>query len=219
MQRRKPSAKIHAEIVREYGPFPGVDQVGGVTYDGSAVWFAAGDALRSFDPQTGKEGRAIPAQAEAGTAFDGRHLFQIAGDRIDRIDPTSGEIVSTIPGPASRTLSGLTWAEGALWAADYQAGTIHKIDPSTGNVLRTIEAARFVTGVTFVGGELWHGVWDQDGESELRRIDVKSGEIAEAVSMPEGTNVSGLEFDGRDTFFCGGGRTGKVRAVRRPRGA
>jgi len=32
-------------------------------------------------------------------------------------------------------------------------------------------------------------------------------------------NVSGLESDGGEQFFCGGGRTGKVRAVRRPRRA
>jgi hypothetical protein len=34
--------------------------------------------------------------------------------------------------------------------------------------------------------------------------------------MPAGTNVSGLESDGADLFYAGGGPTGKVRAVRRP---
>jgi hypothetical protein len=29
--------------------------------------------------------------------------------------------------------------------------------------------------------------------------------------------VSGLESDGADRFFCGGGNSGKVRVVRRPR--
>jgi hypothetical protein len=29
--------------------------------------------------------------------------------------------------------------------------------------------------------------------------------------------VSGLESDGADRFYCGGGPSGKVRAVRRPR--
>jgi len=33
--------------------------------------------------------------------------------------------------------------------------------------------------------------------------------------MPPGIGVSGLESDGADTFFCGGGGSGKVRAVGR----
>ena len=48
-----------AEIVREYGPFPGADSVHGVTYDGQRVWFAAGDALHAFDPASGKILRSI----------------------------------------------------------------------------------------------------------------------------------------------------------------
>src|SRR5438093_1305395 len=43
-----------AELVREYGPFPGVDQVHGVTFDGQQVWFASGDKLNAFDPSSGK---------------------------------------------------------------------------------------------------------------------------------------------------------------------
>src|ERR671930_365331 len=70
-----------AEILREYGPFPGVDHVHGVTYDGQHVWFAAGDKLHAFDPASGKTLRSIDVAAHAGTAFDGQHLFQIAEDR------------------------------------------------------------------------------------------------------------------------------------------
>jgi len=82
-------------------------------------------------------------------------------------------------------------------------------------VLRSIESNRFVTGVTWVDGELWHGTWEGD-ESELRRIDPQTGKVMESIGMPAGTGVSGLEADGRDRFYCGGGRSGKVRAVRRP---
>jgi hypothetical protein len=35
--------------------------------------------------------------------------------------------------------------------------------------------------------------------------------------MPPGVGVSGLESNGGDQFFCGGGKSGKVRVVRRPR--
>src|SRR5919197_2889419 len=102
-----------AEIVREYGPFPGVDAVHGVTYDGQHVWFAAGDRLNALDPVSGKTLRSIDVAAHAGTAFDGRHLFQIADDRIQKIDPNTGRVLATIPAPSGG--SGLAWAEGSLW--------------------------------------------------------------------------------------------------------
>src|SRR4030095_15588814 len=104
-----------AEVVREYGPFPGVDQVHGVTYDGRHVWFAAGDELTAFDPASGKTLRSIDVIADAGTAFDGQHLFQIAGDRIQKIDPKTGRVLATIPAPGRGGDSGLAWAEGTLW--------------------------------------------------------------------------------------------------------
>ncbi|HET7348834.1 MAG TPA: glutamine cyclotransferase, partial [Acidobacteriaceae bacterium] len=74
-----------AEIIREYGPFPGADRVHGVSFDGERVWFASGDKLNAFDPATGQPLRSIDVAAHAGTAFDGRHLFQIAEDRIQKI--------------------------------------------------------------------------------------------------------------------------------------
>jgi DNA-binding beta-propeller fold protein YncE len=88
-----------AEIVREYGPFPGVAQVHGVTYDGQSVWFAAGDTLTALDPASGKTLRSIDVAAHAGTAFDGQHLFQLAEDRIQKIDPQTGRVLATIPAP------------------------------------------------------------------------------------------------------------------------
>jgi len=203
-----------AEIVREYGPFPGVDQVGGVTYDGQHVWFAGGDTLNAFDPATGEKLRTLDVAAHAGTAFDGQHLFQLAEDRIQKIDPKTGRVLATIPAPGGGS-SGLAWAEGTLWVGQYRDRKIVQIDPETGAVLRTIESKRFVTGVTWLDGELWHGTWEGD-ESDLRRIDPDTGEVLERVDMPPGVFVSGLESNGADQFFCGGGKSGKVRAVRRP---
>ena len=205
-----------AEVVREYGPFPGVDQVHGVTYDGRNVWFAAGDELTAFDPASGKTLRSIDVIADAGTAFDGQHLFQIAGDRIQKIDPKTGRVLATIPAPGRGGDSGLAWAEGTLWVGQYQDRKIHQIDPETGAILRTIESNRFVTGVTWVEGELWHATWEGD-ESDLRRVDPRTGEVLERLELPAGVKVSGLESDGGDRFFCGGGESGKVRTVRRPK--
>jgi glutamine cyclotransferase len=162
--------------------------------------------------------RSIDVAAHAGMAFDGRHLFQLAEDRIQKIDPKTGRVLATIPAPGGGGDSGLAWAEGTLWVGQYRERKIHQIDPDTGAILRTIESNRFVTGVTWVDGELWHGTWEGD-ESDLRQIDPRTGEVLQRLEMPPGVGVSGLESDGGDQFFCGGGRGGKVRAVRRPKRA
>jgi glutamine cyclotransferase len=208
--------KTAANILHEYGPFPGVEGVHGVTYDGQQVWFASGDKLNALDPANGKLLRSIDVAAHAGTAFDGRHLFQIAESRIQKIDPKTGKVLATIPAPGGGGDSGLTWAEGTLWVGQYRNRKIHQIDPETGAILRTIESNRFVTGVTWVDGEFWHGTWESD-ESELRRVDPRTGEVLESLAMPPAVGISGLESDGADRFFCGGGGSGKVRAVRQPK--
>lgn len=205
-----------AEIDREYGPFPGADHVHGVTFDGRYVWFASGDKLNALDPASGKTVDSLDVPAHAGTAFDGKHLFQIAEERIQKIDPKTGRVIKTIPAPGAGGDSGLAWADGSLWVGQYRDRKIHQVDPETGAILRTIESNRFVTGVTWVDGELWHGTWEND-ESELRRIDPQTGEVLVSLEMPPDVGVSGLESDGGDRFFCGGGNSGKVRAVRRPK--
>jgi glutamine cyclotransferase len=205
-----------ADILVEYGPFPGIDSVHGVTFDGRHIWFASGDKLHALDPAIGKPVRSIDVAAHAGTAFDGRHLFQIAEDRIQKIDPKTGRVLATIPAPGGGDNSGLAWAEGTLWVGRYRDRKIHQVDPQTGVILRTIESNRFVTGVTWIDGELWHGTWEGD-ESALQRVDPQPGEVLERLEMPAGVGVSGLESDGADRFFCGGGKSGKLRAVRRPK--
>ena len=204
-----------AEIVREYGPFEGIERIHGVTHDGRQVWAATGTGLVAIDPSSGRITRTLERASDAGTAFDGTHLYQIAGARIDKIDPATGAVLASIPAPGQGRDSGLAWAEGSLWVGQYLDRRIHKIDPATGAVLRTIESNRFVTGVTWVDGELWHGTWEEDA-SELRRVDPADGTVLERLEMPAGTKVSGLESDGTDLFYCGGG-TGILRAVRRPR--
>ena len=213
----KPQAAPRAaDIVREYGPFAGADRVHGVSYDGRRVWAATGARLIAFDPGSGEATRTLDRACDAGTAFDGTYLYQIAEARIDKIDPATGDVVASIPAPGHGGDSGLAWAEGSLWVGQYRDRRIHQIDAETGAVIRTIESNRFVTGVTWVDGELWHGTWEND-ESEIRRIDPESGAVLERLEMPPGTAVSGLESDGADLFYCGGGGSGKVRAVRRPK--
>lgn len=205
--------KSAAEITEEY-TFPGIEAVHGVTYDGNQVWFASGDKINAIDPKSGKMVRAIDTAAHAGTAFDGRHLFQIAEAQIHKIDPKTGKVVASIPAPNGGG-AGLTWAEGTLWVGQHRARKIHQIDPDTGKILRTIESNRFVTGVTWTDGELWHATWEGD-ESEIRHVDAKTGEVLECLEMPPGAGISGLEAGG-DRFYCGGGFSGKLRAVKKPK--
>src|SRR3989344_1595187 len=186
------AARQPAEVVREYGPFGGASTIHGVTHDGQCVWAATGEHLVGFDPASGATTRTLNVVCDAGTAFDGTHLYQIAESRIDKIDPATGRVVATIPAPGGGNDSGLTWAEGSLWVGQYRDRKIHQIDPATGAIRRTIESNRFVTGVTWV-------------DAVLQQLD-----------MPQGVGVSGLESDGAGLFYCGGGGSGKVRAVRRP---
>jgi streptogramin lyase len=204
-----------AEVLAEYGPFPGVDQVHGVTHDGHDAWIAVGERLQAVAPD-GTLGRSLPVRAHAGSAYDGKHFYQIADGKIQKVDPATGNVLAIIPAPPSADYAGLTWAEGALWVAQYQGQRILKIDPETGRVLRTVRSDRLVTGVTFADGDLWHGAIEA-GQGELRRVDSNSGEVLEALAMPGGAYVSGLEYGGENRFYAGGGRSGRLRVVRKPK--
>lgn len=204
-----------AQLVREYGPFEGAPSVAGVTHDGERVWVAVGERLLALDPASGQVDRTLAHAADAGTAFDGRYLYQIAQARIDKIDPQTGAVVHSIPAPSEGRDSGMAWAEGSLWVGEYRERKIHQIDPATGQVLRTLHSDRFVTGVSWVDGQLWHGTWEGE-QSDLRQIDPADGHVMQRLRLPEGVFVSGLESDGADLFYCGGGPSGKLRAVKRP---
>jgi len=193
-----------------------MDHIHGVTYDGTQVWFARGESIVALNPKSGAVVREIAVPAEAGTAFDGTYLWQLAEDRIQKVDPRSGQVVATIPAPAHGRDSGLAWAEGTLWVGEYRARRIHQIDAKTGAILRTIESDRFVTGVSWIKGDLWHGTLEAE-QSELRRVNPETGEVLERLEMPAGVTVSGLEGDGSGVFYCGGASSGKLRAVRKPR--
>ncbi len=205
-----------AEVVGEYGPFAGSDTINGVSFDGHNVWAATGAALVAFDPRNGEPVRTLALPCDAGTTFDGTYLWQIAEARIDKIDPHSGEVLASIPAPGGGTDSGMAWAEGSLWVGQYRQRKIHQIDPTNGKILRTIESDRFVTGVTWVDGELWHATGEA-GQSDIRRLQADTGTVLERLQMPDGISVSGLEADGGELFYCGGGNDGRVYAVKRPR--
>jgi len=201
-----------ATIVREYGPFP-VERVHGVTHDGAHVWFAHGKKIAAMNPETGAIEKEVAVPAEAGTAFDGEHLYQIGEDKIRKVDPKTGRVVATLATPGmTNDNSGLAFDAGTLWVGQFKGRAIHQIDAVTGKLLLTLRTDRFVTGVSFADGELWHGTWE-DEKSELRRVDPATGRVLEALEVPGG--VSGLEAKG-DLLFCGGIKAPVVRAVKRP---
>jgi hypothetical protein len=205
--------RADAEVLADY-KFPGIEQVHGVTHDGHDAWIALGDRLQAVSAD-GTLGRAISVRAEAGSAFDGRHFYQLAAGTIQKVDPATGAVLATVPAPPDTDYAGLTWAEGALWVGQYRGRRILKLDPDTGRVLRTVQSDRLVTGVTFAEGELWHGAIE-GGQAELRRVEPSSDEVLEALVMPDAF-VSGLEYDGKDCFYAGGGKSGRLRVIRRPK--
>jgi len=211
-------SRNEVEIEREYGPFTERGAVHGVTYDGEQVWFASGEKLQALDPQSGELTRALQVACDAGTAFDGRHFYQLDKGRIRKIDPNSGQIISTLPTPELLGASGMAWAEGSLWVGQFEDRKILELDPQTGEVKTEVVSDRFVTGVSFSEGELWHAT-QENGHSEIRRVDRKTSEVLEQLEMPAGIIVSGLEGDGEGRFFCGGGKSGKLRVVKRGSGA
>ncbi|MGC4087839.1 MAG: glutamine cyclotransferase [Polyangiaceae bacterium] len=205
-----------ADIEREIETL--AESARGVSYDGEHVWVATGKQLVACDADSGKRARTLDVAAEAGTAFDGKHLYQIGQGAIQKLDPHSGQVLARIPLPSESDNSGLAWAEGSLWVGQMRGRKIVRIDPESGRVLAEIDSNRFVTGVSFCEGELWHATLENE-QSELRHVDRRSGAVLDSVTMPAGTAIHGLESNGKDRFFCGGGKGGKVRVVKRPRGA
>lgn len=208
-------SRTEVEVEREYGPFAEHGPVHGVTFDGVEVWFASGDKLQALDPESGELTRALEVPCDAGTAFDGQYFYQLDRGRIRKIDPRIGRVVATIPAPDLAGASGMAWAEGSLWVGQFADRKILELDPETGKVLSEVVSDRFVTGVSFCDGELWHATQENE-RSELRRVDRKTSEVLEQLELPAGIIVSGLEADGQGRFFCGGGKSGKLRVVKRP---
>jgi streptogramin lyase len=203
-----------AEVVREYMP---IDDRGihGVTFDGKLVWFARNDEVICFDPNTSEVVRrySIPG-AGAGTAFDGEFIYQLAKEEIVVVRPSDGAVVRRLPSPGKGADSGMAWGDGYLWVGQYSQGKINKVDPKTGEIVKTLTSDRFVTGVSCVDGELWHAGVGNDRPTELRRLGPE-GKVEEALTVPVSL-ISGMERTKDGDFWCGGEK-GKLRLVRRKR--
>lgn len=211
--RNRPQNKTRGEVLREHGGY-GPGGVHGVTFDGERVWFARDNELVAVKPESGEVERRLATAADAGTAFDGQHLYQIAGEEILVLQPSTGKVVRRLPAPGKGNDSGLAYADGYLWVGQYHDAIIHQIDAKTGALVKTLKSDRWVTGVSCFEGQLWHGVAPTDDEpAELRRL-APDGAVEETITLPKDVFVSGLELTPQG-FWCGGGKSGKLRLVRR----
>ncbi len=201
-----------AVVAREIRPFEDLGRVRGVTFDGTHVWFARDDEVVELDPATEKVVRRLSAPgASAGTAFDGELLYQLAKDEILVIRPADGRIVRKLAAPTKGINSGMAWADGYLWIGQFRESRINKVDPRTGEVVKTLTSDRFVTGVTVVDGAVWHGASEDGKGCELRRL-AADGTVEEALEVPV-KSISGVESDGEGGFWCGGDG-GTLRLIR-----
>lgn len=195
--------KGEAEVVRSYGPF-GEGGVHGVTFDGTLVWFARDNELVAFDPESGEVKRRLDVPtAAAGTAFDGENLYQLAQSEILVVRPADGKVLRRIPAPKGGGNSGMAYADGYLWVGQFRASKIHQVDVKTGEVVKTITSDRFVTGVSCVGGALWHGALESEKPAELRRL-ARDGFVEETLTVKDTQHISGIEANGKGDFWCGG---------------
>lgn len=192
-----------------------VKTVGGVAFDGNDVWFSdpGNHALACVDPKTGKiRKRLTGPPIGSGTAWDGEHLWQVGSGTIQRIDPKTGKVVKTIPPPEPGFISGLAWDGESLWAGAYDSRKLYKLDPKSGRVLKVLKSDRFVTGITWIGPELYHAIYPEEGKpTEIRKIDPETGKVLERVEVP--CTISGMAFDGEE-FWCGDCDTAKLRTIK-----
>jgi hypothetical protein len=201
-----------AVIVREYVPLDD-RRIHGVTFDGARVWFARDDEIVAFDPATEKVVLRHPVPAAgAGTAFDGEHLYQLAKDEILVIRPSDGRIIRKLPAPPKGHCSGMAWADGYLFIGQYRESRIHKVDAKTGEIVKTLTSDRYVTGVSFVDGALWHGAAGDEKPCELRRL-ASDGTVQEALAVPV-SHIAGVEGTPDGDFWCAGEK-GTLRLVQR----
>ena len=208
-----------AEIVREYGPFPGVDRVNGVTYDGQHVWFASGDKLNAFDPASGKTAALDRRRRACRNGV--RRPAPVPDRRGPHPEDRSEDRPRARHDPGARRRRRLRARLGRRHAV---GGAVSRPeDPSGRSRDRRDPSHHRVQPLRHRGHlgrrrALARHLGSRRERAAARRS--RTGEVLEQLEMPPGVGVSGLESDGGDRFFCGGGSSGKVRAVRRPtRGA
>ena len=191
---------------------PRTDPIYGLTYDGDQIWAAQGQKLISVDPQTGQTTNEINTGCDAGVAFDGQHIWKLSGESIHKISKETGEVLSSIDAPGEGSSnSGLAWAENSLWVGQFKDRKIYQISPDDGKILKTINSDRYVTGVTWLKGDLWHATWE-DEQSELRKINKNTGEVEESYRIESKKIITGLTHD-NNQFYAGGGDSGSIRTI------
>jgi DNA-binding SARP family transcriptional activator/ABC-type transport system substrate-binding protein len=141
--------------------------LGALAFGEGAVWAVSGylGTLLKIDPHTNRIEKVVRSLhgemccvaagggfVWAATAPD-RKVWKLTGD---------GAVVAGIPLPAN--VESLAYADGALWAANGEAGTVVRIDPTT-NEKRTYTLGHHVFGAAAHAGVIAAGVQQSDEDA------------------------------------------------------
>ena len=74
---------------------------------------------------------------------------------------------------------GVAGAGGAVWVSDAQAGVLHRVDPATNAVTKTIAIGRIPCEMRFAAGALW--IVTQTGK--LVRVDPVTGRVVKRIAV------------------------------------
>ena len=181
------------------------------------VWFAAGDKLNALDPASGNTVRSIDVAAPC------RHRVRRPAPVPDRRRPhpqdrsahrprarapslpPAAAATRGWPGPKARSGSASTASARSTRSIPRPARSCAPSSPTASS-----PASR--------GSTASCGTAPGKATRANCALIPATGEVLERLEMPAGVGVSGLESDGGDRFFCGGGPSGRLRTVRRPRG-
>jgi streptogramin lyase len=168
--------------------------VRGVAFDGKYLWTHGGfNQLFKLDPETGRSLSGWKGLSVSGThrfivslAWDGQYLWtmdQVGDRKVHAVDPSTGRTVRTLSLPQGTSYGSLDYGEGGLWVvvgdAEKKEGSICKLDPRTGAVLRSVPCPAGCGNATYCDGALW--VTDKE---TIRKLSAADGRVLASFVAP-----------------------------------
>jgi streptogramin lyase len=168
-----------------------------------AVWVADthSQAIYKVDPKTNLVVMRIPADflptniaaGEIGVG-DGS-VWAITGGRADQVlrrySAQTGAEQATIPLP-SPSARGVVFDFGSVWIAGTREVELYRIDPTTNQIVATIEL--HARPVTLASGE--GSVWVREVDGTVQRIDGSSGKLLATIATDAADDFGGIVVGG-----------------------